>query len=397
MTMEKTPAALRKHVAIVGRTNAGKSTVFNALCGQENAIVSPKPGTTTDPVHKAMELIPFGPIVLTDTAGFGDDSSLGAARLQKTRQAIRRADAAIYVADAGQFALEDYEAFRKRKMPHLLAFTKCASSPVGSLAVLESAYPEALFLKDPEDIEGLRQRLTMLLQESQPEEPALLGDLVPPGGHVLLVTPIDTEAPKGRMILPQMQALRDCLDHGILATVCREFELEQALRVLGSVELVVTDSQAFAYVAQRVPEEIPLTSFSMLLARQKADFPELLAGARSIERLRDGDRILMLEGCTHNHTHEDIGRVKLPMILQKKTGKSLDFAYCTGYDFPEDLSGFRLAIQCGGCMINRGEITARQQELEDAGIPLTNYGIALAWGAGILTRASAAFLEEGDE
>ncbi|MFV0399076.1 MAG: [FeFe] hydrogenase H-cluster maturation GTPase HydF [Oscillospiraceae bacterium] len=389
--MEKTPNFLRRHVVLVGDTNAGKSTLFNTLTGQENAIVSPTPGTTTDPVSKAMELVPYGPIVLVDTAGMGDESALGAERMRKSRMACRRADAAIYVADATAFDREAYASFQVEKMPHLLVLTKCDLAGEEALYTSKEQYPEALQMGSGSDVGPLREKLTALLSALAPEEDALLGDLVPPGGTVVLVTPIDSEAPKGRLIMPQVQTLRDCLDHGIKAMVCREFELEEALKSLSHVDLVVTDSQAFAYVEQRVPAEIPLTSFSMLLARQKGNFPQLLAGAKALGSLPEGARILMLEGCTHNSTHEDIGRKKIPALLRKKTGKALEFDYRSGYDFPEDLSCYHMAVQCGSCMINRREIASRLGAMESAGLPVTNYGVLLAWGTGILDRARAIF------
>ena len=389
---DNTPNALRKHVVLVGSTNAGKSTLFNALAGQDSAITSPSPGTTTDPVFKAMELIPYGPIVLTDTAGLGDISGLGTLRMKKTADTLRRADAALYVADAASFEPAAYESFAKEELDHLLVFTKCDLLAESSLAELASVHPSALFFKSAEDLDKLRQRLADLLSaQRQPEEAPLIAGLVPPNSHVILVMPVDSEAPRGRLILPQVQALRDCLDHGIKATVCREHELESALSDLRRVDLVVTDSQVFGFVAHRVPDEIPLTSFSMLLARQKGNFSQLLDGTEAVSSLDDGARILMLEGCTHNTTHEDIGRVKIPAVLRKRTGKRLEFEYCSGYDFPGDLSPYGMAIQCGGCMINRREIANRLSRMAREGLPVTNYGVALAWCAGILERAGKVF------
>lgn len=391
MSVPTQPNAMRRHVAIVGDTNAGKSTLFNALTGQENAIVSEQRGTTTDPVQKAMELIPFGPIVLIDTAGFADDSVLAGKRLEKTLAACRRADALIYTADVQEFSATDYEAFRAKEIPHLLVVTK--SDLVGKpvLQALHEIYSDAVFFGTGGDVSVLHERLSALLATLEPDERPLLGDLVPAGGTVVLVVPIDSEAPKGRIILPQVQAIRDCLDHGLRAVVVRETELADTLQALPCPDLVVTDSQAFALVDEIVPPEIPLTSFSLLLARTRGNFGQLLEGVRAVESLPDGATVLMLEGCTHNSNHDDIGRVRIPALLRKCTGKRLQFDMRSGYDFPADLSGYHMAIQCGCCMLSGAEIRNRLRLLARAGIPVTNYGIMLAWGAGILERAAGVF------
>ena len=393
--MEKTPNALRRHIVILGRTNAGKSTLFNALTGQARAIVADSPGTTTDPVDAAMELIPFGPVVLTDTAGSGDETLLGAQRMAKTRVVCRRADAAVYVQDGAGMSgalsgleMLEYEVFRATKLDHVLVFTKCGEA---EKAVLAARYPHAFFYAPGGDVSALRAALADLLVKQAPEDASLLAGLVPEGGHVVLVTPIDSAAPKGRLILPQAQTLRDALDNGLTCTVCRETELAQALDNCQRVDLVVTDSQAFSLVAGLVPGNVKLTSFSMLLARQKSDFTQLLAGIAAVVDLPDGATILMLEGCTHNTTHEDIGRVKIPALLRKKTGKDLRFEYKSGYDFPEALSGYALAVQCGGCMLNRRELATRLSKMAAAGLPATNYGILLAYCTGVLARSCAAF------
>jgi len=391
--MEKTPKALRKHVVILGRTNAGKSTLFNALTGQARAIVFDTPGTTTDPVDAAMELLPFGPIVLTDTAGYGDETLLGAQRMVKTKAATRKADAVLYVQDgtASEIELLEYEAFGNTGIEHLLVFTKCAAA---QRAAWQAKHPPALFF-DPStaeaDLAAIRTALSALLAKQTPDDAPVLAGLLPVGGHVVLVTPIDSAAPKGRLILPQVQTLRDGLDAGAACTICRETELAAAIANLRRVDLVVTDSQAFAAVASIVPQDVRLTSFSMLLARQKGDFAQLLNGVGALPDLPDGAHVLMLEGCTHNTTHEDIGRVKIPALLQRETGKAFEFTYASGYDFPDDLSGYSLAIQCGGCMINKREIASRLARMAKAGLPVTNYGIVLAWATGVLARSLAAF------
>lgn len=390
--MQQTPNALRKHVVLLGDTNAGKSTLFNALTGQESSIVSDRPGTTTDPVRAAMELIPYGPIVLVDTAGLGDESELGARRMEKTTAALRRADAALYVADAGGFDRETYGRFKREGLPHILVFTKCGMLDADALACLLGESPGAMRFDG--DVSALRECLADLLQSQQPEDESIVGGLVSPGGNVIMVVPVDSEAPKGRLILPQVQTLRDCLDHGIKCLVTRETELESALDQLSSVDLVITDSQVFSQVDALLPREIPLTSFSMLLARQKGNFRQLLDGAASLGSLKDNARVLMLEGCTHNHTHEDIGRVKIPALLQKKTGKTFKFDFFGGYDFPGDLKPYDLAIQCGCCMINKREITSRLERMARENLPVTNYGIVLAWANGILERCREIFAGE---
>ena len=387
--MEKTPNSLRKHVVIAGATNAGKSTLFNAMTEQKKAIVSEHAGTTTDPVTAAMELIPYGPIVLVDTAGFNDDSELGRKRMEKTKAALRKADAAIYVQDVQNADMSEYEKFKNMSIEHILVFTKYKNENE-----LFGQYPQALFWDEDKNIETIRKALVELLQKQQPEDDSIVGDLLPSGSNVVLVVPIDSEVPKGRLILPQIQTLRDCLDNSIKSTVCRETELESVLENQKKTDLVITDSQVFGYVNKIVPSYIPLTSFSMLLARQKGNFPQLCKGTEAISGLKDGDKILMLEGCTHNSTHEDIGRVKIPRLMNKKTGKSFEFSYFSGYDFPSDLSEYSLAVQCGGCMINRREITSRLKIMGDEGLPATNYGILLAWLNGILDRSCEIFAND---
>ena len=392
---QKTPIAFRTHVSIFGSTNAGKSSLFNALIGQDMMIVSEKSGTTTDPVTKAMELLPYGPIALTDTAGLGDETSLGSKREEKTEKILDKTDFAIYAADIAAFDEDTYnktvKAFDKRKIGHMLVFTK---SDTGA-AVFAKKYPDAISVSvyDEKSIENLKNVLQRRLSEIAPDESTMIGGLLPDGATVVHVIPIDSEAPKGRIILPQVQLIRDCLDHGMRSIVVRDMELKETIaEYRDKIDLVVTDSQAFKFVAEVVPEEIPLTSYSMLMARMKGDLIALIKGADRIENLKDGSRILMAEACTHNSSHEDIGRVKIPRLLRQKTGKTLEFEYYTHYDFPKNLSDYDLIIHCGGCMINSRAMMNRIEFAASANVPITNYGVVLAYVSGILDRAKEIFI-----
>lgn len=392
--MEKAPLAFRTHVSIFGNTNAGKSSLFNKLIGQDMMIVSQKHGTTTDPVTKAMELIPYGPIALTDTAGLGDTTEIGEKRTEKTEKIIERTDFAIYAADCTAFNENDYIKFKslfdKRKAEHLLVFTKNDLKP--SYELYEK-YPDAVFVsvKDEASVERLKERLIKELSKIAPQSDTMIGNLIPKGSTVVMVVPIDSEAPKGRLILPQIQFLRDCLDHGIKCVVTRDTELEETLTELNKIDLVVTDSQAFKFVSSAVPESIPLTSFSIMMANMKGDLRQLIKGVSAINNLKDGSRILMAEACTHNTSHEDIGRVKIPNLLKKYTGKNLVFDYYVHYDFPKNLSDYDLVIHCGGCMINSRSMNNRIEFCTQSGVPITNYGVVLAFLNGILDRSKEIF------
>ncbi len=392
--MEKTPIASRVHVSVFGNTNAGKSSLFNRLLGQDMAIVSEKRGTTTDPVTKAMELLPFGPIALTDTAGLGDKSEIGEQRIKKTEKILNRTDFAIYAADCADFSEDDYKTakadFDRMKIGHLLVFTKC---DLCDTAGLRKKYPDAVFVsvKDEKSVEALKDRLQSELSKITVNDETMVGNLLQEGSTVVMVVPIDSEAPKGRLILPQVQFLRDCLDHGIKCVVTRDTELEETIAELNKIDLVVTDSQAFKFVAQTVPENIKLTSFSMMMANMKGDLRELIKGADAIESLKDGSKILMAEACTHNSSHEDIGRVKIPNLLRKKTGKDLTFDYYVHHDFPDNLADYDLVIHCGGCMINSRAMNNRIEFCKTAGVPITNYGVVLAYVNGILGRSGEIF------
>lgn len=388
--MEKTPLSLRKHIAIFGKTNAGKSTLFNALLGQNVSIVSEISGTTTDPVTKAMELIPYGPIALIDTAGLGDDTELGEAREKKTKEILSRVDMILYVKDISDDSCEEYDF---GKIPKITVYTKCDIVSKETIEKVREKDPDGVFLTGYSNdlLDELKVKMVNFLSKTDPDDETLLGNIVPEGGTVVLVIPIDAAAPKGRLILPQVQTLRDCLDHNICAVVSTVEMLEEIILKLKHVDLVVTDSQVFHLVDKIVPDYLPLTSFSMLLANQKGRIGQLIKGTEIIDSLEDGDEILMLEACTHSTTHDDIGKVKIPFLLQKKTGKKLNFTYMTGHDFPENIGKYKLCIQCGGCMINKKTIQNRLELFEKESLPVTNYGVILAYLNGILERAADIF------
>lgn len=400
MSVKKTPIASRLHVGIFGNTNAGKSSLFNEIFGQDIAIVSEQRGTTTDPIVKAMELNPYGPIALIDTGGLDDTTQIGIRRVQKTRSMLGRTDLALYVADINDFDKKAYEdmvlQFDRLKIPHLLVFTKIDEATDEKKKILKEEYKNCIFtaLGDEKSITFLKQRMGEELQKIEIKEETLIGDLLPINSTVVMVVPLDEAAPKGRLILPQVQFIRDCLDHRIKCLVTKETELYQALSELKRVDLVVTDSQVFKLVAEIVPRNIPLTSFSMLFANQKGDINLLMKGVYQIESLPENGRILMAEGCSHSQTHEDIGRVKIPNLLRKHTGKNLEFDFYSGYDFPDNLRDYHLIIHCGGCMLNKKAVQTRLWICQEAGVPVTNYGIVLAYLNGILQRCSEIFLED---
>ena len=395
--MKKTPIASRLHVGIFGNTNAGKSSLFNAICGQELAIVSSYKGTTTDPVIKAIELNPFGPIALVDTGGMDDEGPVGTNRMEKTKKMLARVDLALYAADINDFDLLAYEKmlanFKKNKIDHILVFTKIDKVTEATRKEYEKKYKDAILvaIKDRDSIDSLKQIIGKRLQKLESKTSLIIGDLLAKGSTVVMVVPIDDAAPKGRLILPQVQFIRECLDYEISCLVTKETSLAQTLANVKKVDLVVTDSQVFAYVDKIVPKEIPLTSFSMLLARQKGDINLLMEGTGQLENLKEGARILMAEGCSHSYTHEDIGRVKIPNLVKKYTGKNLEFEFYTGYDFPENLGEYDLVIHCGGCMLNKKAVDTRLWICQDAGVAVTNYGIVLAYVNGILPRCSQIF------
>lgn len=394
--MNSTPNANRKHIAIFGKTNAGKSSLVNSICGQEIAIVSEVAGTTTDPVLKAMELIPLGPVLFIDTAGLDDKSEVGKLRIKRTMDMMKRTDFALYVMDVNNIDSNDYEEikleFKKYNIPYLLVINKMEDIEKDKLDQIKEKYTEAIFVSTytKEGIDKLKNELISKLQNSENEIP-IIGDLVPYGGKVILVVPIDSEAPKGRIILPQVQCIRDCLDNGIKTYVVRDTELASALGDIKDVDLVVTDSQAFKKVSEIVPANIKLTGFSILFANHKGDLKSFVNGARKIDSLNKDSKVLISESCTHNISHEDIGRIKIPKLLNKYVGAELNYDFRVVHDFPENIKDYDLIIHCGGCMINRKTILNRIDFCRDEEVPITNYGIVLAFLTGILDRSLEIF------
>ena len=390
MSLNETPSGERTHIGFFGARNAGKSSLVNAVTGQELAVVSDVKGTTTDPVRKAMELLPLGPVVIIDTPGFDDEGALGLERVKKTREILRTCDIAVLVVDAGTGMKEtDRELeglIRERNIPFLVVWNKtdlAAAQPAPEGAAEVSSLTGA-------GITELKERLARLMPEK--EERKLAGDLVSAGDLCVLVCPIDESAPKGRLILPQQQVIRDLMDHGAIPVVCRDTELETVLKKPGiSPALVITDSQAFKAVNALVPEEIPLTSFSILMARYKGFLDTAVEGISAAKSLRDLDKVLLAEGCTHHRQCNDIGTVKIPRWLRQYTGKELKIETCSGREFPEDLSPYRLVIHCGGCMLTENAAQARMAQAVSQGVPFTNYGIAIAFMTGALERSLRLF------
>jgi [FeFe] hydrogenase H-cluster maturation GTPase HydF len=393
------PKGIRLHIGLFGRRNVGKSSLLNALTRQQVSIVSDVPGTTTDPVEKPMELLPLGPVLFIDTAGIDDVGALGEMRAERTRRVFERTDLGVLVAEAGSWG-EFEEAILShlatRKTPAIVVINKTDIGPAdtGTLATLRSRgipvveTAATLGRGMPE----LRERLIRSAPEQFMDAPAIVGDLIAPGELVVLVVPIDLEAPKGRLILPQVQSIRDVLDHDSYCLVTKERELRDALeRLKKPPALVVTDSQAFLRVAGDVPIDVPLTSFSILFARMKGDLQEFVNGAKAIDRLRSGDKVLVLEACTHHPIGEDIGRVKIPRWVRQYTGLALEFVHMQGHDFPADLSPYSLVIHCGSCMLNRREVMSRILRCREARVPITNYGVAITYSLGVLDRATKLF------
>lgn len=394
--MNNTPNANRKHIAIYGKTNSGKSSLLNAIVGQDISLVSHIKGTTTDPVSKAMELIPFGPVLFIDTAGLDDNGELGELRIKRSLKTLQKTDFAIYVVDINDICEENYKEavdnFKKYKIPHMVVVNKIDKADENSINSAKEKFKNAIFVsaKEEKNIIELKDELIRRLQNEEEDE-TLIGDIVPYNGKVIMVVPIDSEAPKGRLILPQVQLIRDCLDHGIKSYVVRDTELESALQDIKDVDLVVTDSQAFKKVSQIVPEDINLTSFSILFAKQKGDLKAFMEGISKIKELNENSKILITESCTHNTSHEDIGRVKIPKLLNKHVGKELNYEFKMGHDFPEDIEKYDLVIHCGACMVNKKTVQTRIDMCQEKNVKIVNYGMILAYLTGILPRSLKVF------
>ena len=392
MGLNDTPSGERVHIGFFGRRNAGKSSLVNAVTGQELAVVSQTRGTTTDPVSKAMELLPVGPVVIIDTSGFDDEGALGELRVRKTRQVLNRTDVAVLVADSTEglkeCGRELIALFRQKEIPYLIAWNKCdllTEIPEESASEIYVSATERIH------IEELKEKIARL-GKTEENKLMLVGDLIHPGDLVVLVIPIDKAAPKGRLILPQQQVIRDILEAEAAAVCVKEYELRETLdKFREPPALVITDSQVFAKVSADVPPEIPLTSFSILMARYKGLLDMAVRGVAAVEKLQDGDTVLIAEGCTHHRQCDDIGSVKIPRWLKNYTGKKLNIELCSGREFPDDLSKYALIIHCGGCMLNEREVRYRMKCAADQQVPITNYGIAIAYMQGILKRSIGIF------
>ena len=394
--MNTTPNANRKQIGIYGNTNSGKSSLMNAILGQEISLVSSIEGTTTDPVQKAMELIPFGPILLIDTAGLEDNSELGEVRVKKSYEYLKRIDFAIYVVDGNNIDINTYKAWKKESnkynVNHVVVVNKLDILNEEEDNNIKKLFESPIFIsvKENKGIDDLKKELIKYLEQEEEDKP-IVGDLLPYGSKVILVVPIDSEAPKGRIILPQVQVIRDCLDHGIKTYVVRDTELEDALNDIKNIDLVITDSQAFKEVESIIPKDMNLTSFSILFARQKGELKDFLEGTNKLNTLKPGDKILICESCTHNISHEDIGRVKIPNMLRKIAGGELNIEYSVSYDFKENIEDYDLIIHCGACMVNRKSVLNKINICKEKNIPITNYGMVIAYFTGILDRATCIF------
>jgi len=403
MGMNQTPASERVHVSFFGKRNAGKSSIINAVTGQDLAIVSSVMGTTTDPVYKTMELLPLGPVMVIDTPGIDDEGELGALRVHKSYQVLNKTDIAILVIDStagkGEEELELIHRFHKKGIPYLIVYNKIdllSTEKIKDLAMSVRAGEVLVSASDGMNIQELKEKIASLKPEDTHKYP-LIQDLIDPLDLVILVVPIDKAAPKGRLILPQQQTIRDILERGALSLVVRDTELKSTLDHFLAQgvcpKLVVTDSQAFARVSKDVPENITLTSFSILFSRYKGELETQLKGIAALSSIEDGDRILIAEGCTHHRQCGDIGTCKMPEWIRNYTGKKPVFEFTSGTEFPDDVSSYKMVVHCGGCMLNEREMKYRIACCQDQGVPITNYGILIAQVTGILKRSLGPFPE----
>lgn len=403
MSMNNTPMSERVHIGFFGKRNAGKSSVMNAVTGQDLAVVSDVKGTTTDPVYKSMELLPLGPVVMMDTPGIDDEGELGSLRVKKSYQVLNKTDAAVLVIDGTEgVSPQDRaltERIRKKEIPFVVAVNKielsdpAAEETVKTELALKEDQVAAVSAATGEGIFELKERIAAIAQTEESEK-YLVRDLLNPSDIAVLVVPIDSAAPKGRLILPQQQTIRDILEAGAISVVVKETELKDALKKLGTKpKMVITDSQAFSQVSADTPENILLTSFSILFARYKGNLEQAVAGVTALDGLEDGDTVLISEGCTHHRQCDDIGTVKIPRWIREYTGKEIKIETTSGTEFPDDLTKYKLIIHCGGCMLNEREMKYRLSCAADQGVPMTNYGIMIAYVKGILKRSVEVFPE----
>lgn len=394
--MNTTPNSNRKHIGIYGNTNSGKSSLMNTILGQDISLVSSVEGTTTDPVQKAMELIPYGPVLFIDTAGLEDKTELGSIRIKKSYEFLKRLDLALYVVDVKNPDLDTYKIWKreaaKYNVDHIVVINKIDTASKEEIDSLVKNFKEYIPVsaKSKSGIDDLRSEIIKHLEDGE-EEKTIVGDLLEYGSKVVLVVPIDSEAPKGRIILPQVQVIRDCLDHGIKTYVVRDTELEEALNEIKDIDLVITDSQAFKEVDSIIPKDLKLTSFSILFARQKGELDEFLEGTKKLDSLKPNDKVLICESCTHNVSHEDIGRVKIPNMLRKIAGGDLNIDHMVGYDFKENVKDYDLIIHCGACMVNRKSVLNKINICKEKNVPITNYGMVIAYFTKILDRSVEIF------
>jgi len=398
--MNNTPLGNRLHISIFGRRNAGKSSLINALTGQNIAVVSDVPGTTTDPVYKTMEILPIGPVVIIDTAGLDDEGHLGQLRIEKTYEVLRKSDVAIVVISA-EDGLTDFEPDFVKKLKgrditavgvvNKLDLKRVSEEEIKGYSAKLGIPVAGVSARTKEGIEALK---ALIIENSRHDktELSLVGDLISPGDFVVLVTPIDKAAPKGRLILPQQQTIRDIIESDAIAVITKEHELKETLRnLVRKPSLVITDSQAFLKVSADTPEDVPLTSFSILFARQKGELPEMVKGLKKIESLKSGSRVLIVEGCTHHRQADDIGKVKIPRWIRQIAGGDIEFEWASGTYFPEEIEKFDAIIHCGGCMLNQKEMQYRIDTARDKNVAITNYGMLIAYVQGILERALKPF------